>query len=322
MTVEIKKAERKQLKLRLAIKGPSGSGKTFSALAIASGLGKKILVIDTENDSALTYADEFVFDHISIKPPYGIEKYLEAIDAGIKGRYDVIVNDSISHAWSGEGGLLEQKSKLDTLNPRSNQFTNWAPISALHEKFKAFLLHSPTHMISTMRSKQEYVIVEEIRNGKTIKVPQKMGMAPVQRDDMEYEFSVVLDMDIHHVATVDKTRIKFLDKKQFTPSREVGEQLLEWLNTGAPADMTAFAPGIDPAVKIKLDAVKDLLMKSAQGDADRVQSVLTLITEHKVGTQTEFVKFEDLEFLAATKPVWIDTILNKLQKGQSDAQTN
>jgi hypothetical protein len=177
-------------------------------------------------------------------------------------------------------------------------------------------------MISTMRSKQEYVIVEEVNNGRTVKVPRKMGMAPVQRDDMEYEFSVVLDMNMDHVATVDKTRIKFLDGKQFKPTQEVGAQLLEWLNTGAPADLAAFSPGIDPAVRIKLEAVKDMLMKTAQGDLERVQSVLTLITEHKVGTQTEFVKYEDLEFLAATKPVWIDTILNKLQKGQSDAKAN
>jgi DNA polymerase III delta prime subunit len=314
MSVIIKKAERKQVKLRLALMGPSGSGKTYSALALAKGLGKKILVIDTENHSASMYADQFNFDLIDLQPPYTIEKYLEAMKAGVDNKYDVIIIDSITHAWAGEGGLLDQKSTLDRLNPRSNQFTNWGAITSAHEKFKAYLLYANSHLISTMRSKQEYVIEEEVRNGKTIKVPRKLGMAPIQREGMEYEFGVVLDLNVEHYANVTKTRISFLDGKSFIPSEEIGKQLLEWVNTGAPADTSVFTPGVDAETKVKLDEIKRLLLKGAKGDTQNAANLLMLITEHKVNGQTEWVKPEELDLLAVTKPVWIDTILNKLKK--------
>ena len=314
MAVQIKKAERKQIKLRLALMGPSGSGKTFSALSIAKGLGKKILVIDTENHSASTYADQFDFDLINLEPPYTIEKYLEAMKAGVDNKYDVIIIDSITHAWAGEGGLLDQKSTLDRLNPRSNQFTNWSTITSAHEKFKAYLLYANTHMISTMRSKQEYVIEEEVRNGKTVKVPRKLGMAPIQREGMEYEFGVVLDLNMEHLATVTKTRISFLDNKAFIPSEEIGKQLLEWLNTGAPADESVFIPGVDETTRLKLDEIKRLLQKGSNGNKENAAAMLKAMTEHKVNGQTEWVKPEELDVLAVTKPVWIDTILNKLKK--------
>lgn len=321
MTVQIKKAERKQIKLRLALMGPSGSGKTYSALALAKGMGKKILLIDTENFSASTYADEFSFDVINLEPPYTIEKYLEAMKAGVDNKYDVIVIDSITHAWAGEGGLLDQKSTLDRLNPRSNQFTNWASITSSHEKFKAYLLYANAHMISTMRSKQEYVI-EENAQGK--KVPRKIGMAPIQREGMEYEFGVVLDLNMEHLATVTKTRISFLDNKNFIPSEEVGRQLLEWVNTGTPLDPVAFAPGIDETMKLKIDEIRKLLEKGSSGDAQNAANLLMMVTEHKVNGQTEWVKPDELELLALTKPAWIDSILNKLKKEVIDhaAKTN
>lgn len=309
--IEIKKAERKQLKLRLCLMGPSGSGKTYSALLLAKGLGKKILFIDSENNSSTTYADEFNFDIVNIDPPYTIEKYLEAMKAGVDNKYDVIVVDSLSHAWAGEGGLLDQKSGLDKLNPKSNQFTNWAPITSLHEKFKAYLLHANAHMISTMRSKQEYVIEEDAR-GK--KVPRKLGMAPIQREGMEYEFGVVLDLNIDHMATVSKTRIKFLDGKAFVPSEEVGRSLLEWLNTGAPAEIPNVAPGVDAKTATKLDRIKMLLFIQAKEDPERMDAILKLITEHQLNGQTEFIQFNELDILAATKPQWIDAILAKLEK--------
>lgn len=317
--VEIKKAERKQLKLRLCIMGPSGSGKTYSALALASGLGKKILLIDTENHSSTTYADEFSFDMIDIQPPYTIEKYLEAMKAGVDNKYDVIILDSISHAWAGEGGLLDQKSNLDRLNPKANQFTNWQSITSSHEKFKAYLLYANAHMISTMRSKQEYVI-EENAQGK--KVPRKLGMAPIQREGMEYEFGVVLDMNMEHLANVTKTRIKFLDGNAFIPTPEAGKQLLEWLNTGAPADMQVFAPGIDAETKPKLAEVYELLEKVSKGDPDLRAGTLRLLTEHKVNGEIMWIEPDELDLLAATKPQWIDAILKKLKKENGNANTH
>jgi len=104
---EFRKAERKKAKLRCGISGPSGSGKTFSALLLAFGLGGKIAMIDTENGSGDLYADLGEYDVLPIKSPFTTDKYIEGIKAAEKAGYSTIIIDSLSHAWSGEGGLLD-----------------------------------------------------------------------------------------------------------------------------------------------------------------------------------------------------------------------
>ena len=143
-----KKAEKRQAKLRLAFTGPSGPGKTYSALQAATGIGKRIAVIDTENHSASLYADEFEFDTLEIDPPYTIEKYIQAIETAVNGKYDVLIIDSITHALAGEGGLLEKKSALDIRG--GNTYTNWAGPTKEHEQFKARLLNCGIHLIVTI----------------------------------------------------------------------------------------------------------------------------------------------------------------------------
>ena len=186
-----RKAERTQARLKIALTGPSGSGKTFSGLLIASGIGKRIAVVDTENKSASLYADMekgqlagIGFDILEIDPPYTIGKYLEAIEAAERDGYDVLIIDSISHAWAGEGGLLDKKTALDARG--GNSYTNWAQITPEQERFKARILQADMHIICTMRSKQDYVL--EL-NDKGKSAPKKVGLAPIQRDGMEYEFT-------------------------------------------------------------------------------------------------------------------------------------
>ena len=101
------KAQRKKAKLRLGITGPAGSGKTYGALLIAFGLGGKIALIDTENGSGDLYSALGDYDIGYIKAPYTVEKYLQAIHEAESAEYDIIIIDSLSHAWSGEGGLLD-----------------------------------------------------------------------------------------------------------------------------------------------------------------------------------------------------------------------
>lgn len=234
MNVAFKKAEKRQAKLRLALTGPSGAGKTYSALKIAAGMGKRIAVIDTENHSAALYADEFEFDTLEIEPPYTIDKYLDALQAAVDAKYDVLVIDSISHAWAGEGGLLEKKGAMDARG--GNSYTNWAPITKEQEKFKAALLNCDIHLIVTMRSKQDYVVE---MNDKGKSSPRKVGMAPIQRDGMEYEFTMVLDIGMDHNASISKTRVRSFDGRIFVPSEKTGEELLAWLNNGSPAEKPA-----------------------------------------------------------------------------------
>jgi hypothetical protein len=246
MTAQFTKAEKKQAKLRLAITGPSGSGKTFSALLIAAGMGKKIAVVDTENHSASLYAGEKGipdFDILEIEPPYTTQKYIDAIEAAVAGGYDVLVIDSISHAWAGEGGLLAQKEALDGTG-RGNSYTNWGAITKEHEKFKSWLLKVDVHLIATMRSKQDYVLET---NDKGKQTPRKVGLAPIQREGMEYEFTMVLDVAMNHHASVSKTRVNAFDGRLFIPTKKTGEELLAWLNTGVIAPPVAIPANANSA---------------------------------------------------------------------------
>lgn len=227
------KAQRKQAKLKIALTGPSGSGKTYSGLAIATGLGKKIALIDTENCSASLYSDKFEFDVLELAPPYTIDKYRAAIRDAIKGGYEVLVVDSISHAWAGEGGLLEQKEQLDARG--GNSYTNWGKITKQHEAFKSEILNADIHMICTMRSKQDYSVEKDDKGKTSIK---KVGLAPVQRDGMEYEFTAVLDLAMDHSAEASKDRTGLFDRKIFTPTRETGVALSNWLAGGVAPTKT------------------------------------------------------------------------------------
>ena len=224
------KASKKQVKAKLALTGPSGSGKTMSALLLAKGLGGRVAVIDTENSSASLYADkfgDFTYDVLSIAPPYTAPKYFKAIETAIAEKYDVLIIDSISHLWAGEGGLLEQKSALDSRG--GNSYTNWNSITKIHEHFKSLMQHSPIHLIVTMRSKQGYVL-ETTDKGK--QAPKKVGMAPIQRQGMEYEFTSVFDIGMDHQFMVSKDRTDLFDGVVAKISVATGKTIRDWLNDG------------------------------------------------------------------------------------------
>lgn len=226
------KAERKRVKPKIALSGPSGSGKTMGALILASSLGKKIAVIDTENDAASTYADRFDFDTVCLRPPYSVDKYIAATSAAIRDGYDVLVIDSLSHQWAGDGGLLSKKEDLDSIKG-SNHFANWGPISKEHQKFVALILNADIPIIGTMRSKQDYVL--SMKDGKN--VPEKVGLAPVQREGMEYEFMTVFDIDTNHTASVSKDRTSLFDGQRFKITSETGAKLVEWLSSAKPIEI-------------------------------------------------------------------------------------
>jgi hypothetical protein len=222
-----KKATKIKSKLRMGIMGASGSGKTFSALAIATGLGK-VAVIDTESGSASKYSDFFGFDVCELLPPYSARSYIEALNAAEEAGYDVVIIDSLSHAWIGEGGALEQ---VDSASKRfkGNSYMAWADVTPQYRKLFDAIIRSPLHVIATMRSKTEYVI--ENNGGKS--VPRKIGMAPQLREGSEYEFDVVGEMDQENNLVVTKSRIYSLSGKHFhKPGKEVAKLLNEWLESG------------------------------------------------------------------------------------------
>ncbi len=233
------KAERKKARLRLALCGPAGSGKTYSALLIAQGLGGRIALIDTEHESGSLYADLCEFDTASLTPPYTPEKYKNAIQAAEQAGYSVLIIDSFSHAWAGEGGLLDMHDKAAAAQRSGNSFTAWREITPQHNALVEAVLGARLHVIATLRTKTAYDLVDD-GNGK--KKPVKIGLAPVQREGVDYEFTCVFDMSIDsHVATASKDRTRLFDGKHFTPGIETGQALVNWLETGVDADARAAA---------------------------------------------------------------------------------
>jgi hypothetical protein len=232
MAVQFKKATRQAVKLKLAVSGPSGSGKTLGALALARALAPagKVALIDTENGSASLYGDRFEFDALDLAPPFTSARYLEAMQAAVEAGYEVLVIDSLSHQWAGEGGILSRKEELDKRG--GNSFTNWATFTKEHTAFVSQLLHMPVHVIATLRSKQDYVIEEG--NGRK-STPKKVGLAPVQREGLEYEFSTVFDLQMDHKAAASKDRTGLFGEGLVDlTDKQVGKKLLAWLETGTP----------------------------------------------------------------------------------------
>jgi len=196
------KATRQRVYLKLAITGPAGSGKTHSSILLARGLAwgehGKIALADTENRSASLYAHRFEFDVMDIDQPFTETKFIEAINAAVQQRYSVLIIDSFSHAWLG---TLDYKNTLDARG--GNSYTNWGKAGEKFNQVLTAILQSPIHVICCMRSKMDYVLEPDVR-GKM--VPRKVGMAPIMRDSIEYEFTTVFDLDSEHVATVSKDR--------------------------------------------------------------------------------------------------------------------
>lgn len=235
MTITIRKAERKKAKLRLGISAPTGAGKTYSSLLIASGIGPKVGLIDTENGSGDLYADSPAikkalpngYDIINLSAPFDPQKYVDAIQAFEDAHYDVIIVDSLSHAWAGSGGSLDKQGK--EADKTGNSYTAWRKITPAHNALVDKLLQSPAHIIADMRAKTEYV-QEKNEQGKT--VVRKVGMAPVMRDGIEYEFTVFGELDQQHNFQASKDRTGLFGDQIFVPSKKTGEMLLEWLNSG------------------------------------------------------------------------------------------
>lgn len=233
--MQIRKATRKKAKLRLGISAPTGAGKTYSALLIASGIGPKVGLIDTENGSGDLYAEDtkikaalpMGYDIITLSAPYDPKKYIEAISAFEADGYDCIIVDSLSHAWAGAGGLLDKQGKES--DRTGNSYTAWRKITPQHTELVDKLIQSSSHIIVTLRAKTEYV-QEKNEQGKT--VVRKVGLAPVMRDGIEYEFTVFGELDQGHNFQASKDRTGTFGDIFQVPTRAMGERLLSWLNSG------------------------------------------------------------------------------------------
>ena len=183
--LNLRVSSKKQAKIKLALQGCAGSGKTYSALLLAYGLCNdwtKIAIIDSEHGSADLYAHLGAYNVLSLSDNFTPETYIQAIEICEGAGMEVIIIDSISQCWDT---LLEYHAGL-----QGNSFTNWQKVTPRINAFMQKVLQSGSHVICTMRCKQDYVLSE--KNGKMI--PEKVGLKAVMRDGIDYEFTIVLSL--------------------------------------------------------------------------------------------------------------------------------
>lgn len=260
-----KKAVRQQARLRLGLDGPSGSGKSMSALRFAFAFKHdnpdiRVAAVEAGENGGLSLYQgispdgvPFDFDILELKGNYAPTEYTNAIEEAGREKYDVLVIDSLSHAWAGAGGALEIKDRQG-----GNDFAAWRNVTPMHNRLIDAILQSPCHVIATLRSKTEYVLEETTNDkGRKVMVPRKIGMKPIQREGMEYEFTIFGSLDHAHNLTVTKSRCSAVqDRIESQPGLSFMLPVIEWLKTGEaapPPDSVRRASAED------VRAIRDLL---------------------------------------------------------------
>ena len=235
MKIEFTPAVRRKTRARVALCGPSGSGKTWTALTFAHVFAPgSIYMIDTEKESADGYQGVNDWHWNSFKPvTYEPALLVDALAAAAAAGAECVIIDSLSHFWMGSGGMLEQVDKSAQRSRSGNSFAGWKEMRPDERRMIEAMTGYPGHLIVTMRTKTEWVIQDNERGKKE---PRRIGTKPEQREGIEYEFSVVADMDLDNVLTVTKTRVPTLKRGVFTePGPEVAQTILDWLTDGGDA---------------------------------------------------------------------------------------
>lgn len=270
-----KKAQKQAAKIKMSLHGAAGSGKTYSSLQLAFSLGKKVAVIDTENNSASLYADRFgEYDVLNMLPPYSPERFIEAIDYAEKNGYEVLIIDSFSSEWDGEGGCLDLQNKL------GGKYQDWSKVTPRHDKLIDKILRANLHIICCMRAKTSYSMTQE--SGNRAKV-DKLGLAPIQRDNVEYNFTICFALNSNNMVEVVKDRTGLFIGKNFIIDGSIGNTILGWLNSDS---VVQGEPQQDKYTDEQYNSVVDLysalqekglLAEIEQTDEKKISSVKSLI---------------------------------------------
>lgn len=222
-------ATKESCKLRAAVFGPSGSGKTYTSLRIATGIGGKIGVIDSERRRARKYSDRFKFIVNDLEAK-DITAYTQAMHEAAQAGIECLIIDSLSHSWDM---LLQEIDRLAASRFRGNSFQAWSVGTPKQMQFIDTILAYPGHVICTMRSKTEWLVEKDEQTGKS--KPTRVGLAPKQGKDIEYEFDFLLEMALNHSGNVLKDNSgKYQDQVIELPGEDLGRDLALWLSDGAP----------------------------------------------------------------------------------------
>jgi AAA domain len=286
-----KPALKKNAKLRFAISGPSGSGKTFTLLRLATELaaGGKIAYVDTEHGSASKYAhtpactvkcddpSHFTFDVIE-PSTFDPRDLMDNLADAKKEGYAVFVADSLSHYWMGPDGELELVDNAAKSSRSGNSFAAWKTVTPIHNKLVDAILAAPLHVLVSMRTKTEWVI-EKDEKGKS--VPRKIGLAPIMRDGIEFEFDVCGDIDQDNTLTITKTRCSALNGKSFNrPGPDIADTLKAWLGSPEAAQPETRDDGLAPQQQTAVQSSTHHEASPAQPAADQTPGPLQALFEN------------------------------------------
>lgn len=272
MLLQIRDAVRHKVKTKMLLSGVSGSGKTTSALLIARGLcdsPQEIILIDTENRgeiTANTFSNEGKrYKYSELPAPYTMQRFTQAIHESISCGFKVIIFDTISPFWGGDGGLLEKKDSF------GGSWDAWKKVSPDWKLFVNTIIQSDVHLILTSRVKSEYVIEDVVNaQGRTTKSPKKVGLKEDFRDGIEYELNVQLRIDLDHIARPEKDNTGVFETLYDRITIQHGQKLRQWCEEGidfkpsvveqqpAPATLSTPQHQYSPQALAKIEEFKSL----------------------------------------------------------------
>lgn len=258
-------AVREKVLLRMALIGPTGAGKTLGALTVATRIGKRVAVLDTEHGRAKLFADRFAFDHHEHRGDHAPERYIEALRAAVVGGYDAFVIDSLSHEWVGDGGVLQL----------ADRFGSWKDVRPRHNAMIEALASAPLHVIVTIRAKMKYLVEEEEDGGRKRQRISKLGVGPVQDENLPYEFDVIGYVDHAHAATFTN-RCEALVSQSRPVDAETAEVIAAWLASGREPE---------PPEAASEQSVADML--------DLIRRAWPAMTEEQVAERLETARAEN-----------------------------
>lgn len=260
MSFTFRPALREQVGLLIGVAGGTGSGKTYSAMRIASGIAgeQRFAVIDTEAGRAKHYADAFKFDHGDLKPPFRPQSYAEAIAAADQAGYPVIVVDSVSHVWAGDGGVLDwQEDELDRMagddwkKREAVKMAAWIKPKMAHKAMVQKLLQVRAHLILCFRAEQKIEMVRGDDGKMKIVAKQSLtgldGWIPVCEKMLPFELTASFLLTADAPGMPKPIKLQEQHKTLFPLDKplneESGKRVAEWAKgSAAPRAAVGSAP--------------------------------------------------------------------------------
>lgn len=257
MSLTFAPARREQVGLLIALAGASGSGKTFSALRLARGIAPagKIAFIDTEARRGLHYAGQFEFMHADMRPPFQPAAFVEGIRAAEAAGAEVVIIDSFSHEYDGDGGIIDWADELAERGVKSPG--NWKDPKLAHKKLMNALLQCRAHLIFCLRADEKIEIVRE--NGKTQVRP--LGWMPICEKRFMYEMTASFTLLASQPGCPNFAlphKLQDQHRAFFREGEPIGED--------AGKAIAAWAAGGEPRAREAQAAVIDVMALKADGE--------------------------------------------------------